>query len=284
MPDDIEHKPGLEIEAGWSGPTMSCTEPDTGERITAYLFAATMPCSQMSYVEAAAGMDEKAWLSCHVNMFRFFGGTPVKAVCGNLKTGVTSHPKKGETILNEAYLSLGEYYSAAVMPTGVKKPKQKAGVEGGVGKIATAVTAKPRNDAFPSSAALNAGIRKAVKEFNDKPFQKHPGSCRSIFETEEKPCLGALPLIPCEACGWSYGHKAGSSSHIWWNKGRYSVPYRHTEYKVDVKFNSRLVFIYYNRTETAKHPILSKHMANGMRTEQARLPLPLKKSASGRAP
>ena len=280
MPDDIEHKPGLEIEAGWSGPTMSCTEPDTGERITAYLFAATMPCSQMSYVEAAAGMDEKAWLSCHVNMFRFFGGTPVKAVCGNLKTGVTSHPKKGETILNEAYLSLGEYYSAAVMPTGVKKPKQKAGVEGGVGKIATAVTAKPRNDAFPSSAALNAGIRKAVKEFNDKPFQKHPGSCRSIFETEEKPCLGALPLIPCEACGWSYGHKAGSSSHIWWNKGRYSVPYRHTEYKVDVKFNSHLVFIYYNRTEIGRHQILPRHMANGMRTEPAHLPFPLRKNLS----
>ena len=144
------------------------------------------------------------------------------------------------------------------MPTGVKKPKQKASVEGGVGKIATAVIAKPRNDTFPSSAALNAGNRKAVKQFNDKPFQKRPGIRRSIFETEEKPYLRVLPLIPCEACGWSYGHKAGSNSHIWWNKGRYSVPYRHTGYKVDVKFNSHLVFIYYNRAEIEKHPILSK--------------------------
>ena len=66
-----------------------------------------MPYSQISYVEAAASMDEKAWLSCHVNMFRFFGGTPVKVVCDNLKTGVTSHPKRGEIIRNEAYLSLG---------------------------------------------------------------------------------------------------------------------------------------------------------------------------------
>ncbi len=70
------------------------------------------------------------------------------------------------------------------MPTGVKKPKQKASVEGSVGKIATAVIAKLRNDTFPSLAALNAGIRKAVKEFNDKPFQKRPGSRRSIFETD----------------------------------------------------------------------------------------------------
>ena len=242
-----------------------------------YLFTATMPYSQISDVEAAASMDEKAWLSCHVNMFRFFGGTPVKIVCDNLKTGVTLHPKRGEIILNEAYLSLGEYYSVAIMPTGVKKPKQKASVEGSVGKIATAVIAKLRNDVFTSLAALNAGIRKAVKEFNDKPFQKRPGSRRSIFETEEKPYLRALPLIPYEVCEWSYGHKVGSNSHIWWNKSQYSVPYRYIGCKVDVKFNSHLVFIYYNRTEIAKHPILSKHMTNGMRTEQAHLPLPLKK-------
>ena len=83
------------------------------------------------------------------------------------------------------------------------------------------------------------------------------GSRRSIFETEEKPYLRALPLIPYEVCEWSYGHKVGSNSHIWWNKGQYSVPYRYIGYKVDIKFNSHFVFIYYNRTEIAKHPILS---------------------------
>ena len=86
-------------------------EPDTGGCITAYLSVAAMPYSQMIYVEATTSMNEKAWLSCHVNIFQFFGGTPVKIVCNNLKTGVTSHPKRGEIILNEAYLSLGEDYS-----------------------------------------------------------------------------------------------------------------------------------------------------------------------------
>ncbi len=119
----------------------------------AYLPVATMPYSQISYAEAAASMDEKAWLSRHVNMSRFFGGTPVKAVCDNLKTGVASHPKRGGIILNEAYLSLGGYYPTAIMPTGAKKPKQEASVEGGVGKIAAAAIAKPGNDTFPSLAA-----------------------------------------------------------------------------------------------------------------------------------
>ncbi len=95
---------------------------------------------------------------------------------------------------------------------------------------------------------------------------------------EGKPYLGALPLIPYEACGWPYGHKAGSSPHIWWDKGQHPVPYRYIGYKVDVKFNSHPVFIYYNRTGIARHPILPKHMANGMRTGQAHLPLPPKKN------
>lgn len=60
----VEHKPGLEVEVDWSGPSMNYMDPDTGERVTAYLFVATMPYSQMIYVEAATSMNEKAWLSC----------------------------------------------------------------------------------------------------------------------------------------------------------------------------------------------------------------------------
>jgi hypothetical protein len=38
-----------------------------------------------------------------------------------LKTGVNTHPKHGEIILNDAYLSFAEHYQIAIMPTGVKK-------------------------------------------------------------------------------------------------------------------------------------------------------------------
>ena len=85
--DDI---PGW--DGGRPGPAMGYAEP-------AYLFAATMPYSQVSYVGVAAGMDGRAWLSCHVDMSRFFGGAPVKVVCDNLKTGVAPHPKRGGAIL-----------------------------------------------------------------------------------------------------------------------------------------------------------------------------------------
>ena len=40
------------------------------------------------------------------------------------------------------------------MPTGVRKPKQKASVEGSEGKIATAIIAKLRNEIFTSLEEL----------------------------------------------------------------------------------------------------------------------------------
>lgn len=73
-------------------------------------------------------MDQDDWLLCHVNMFNYFGGTTMRLVSDNLKTGVIKHPKMGEIILNEAYESLGEDYSMAIMPTGIKKPKHKPSV------------------------------------------------------------------------------------------------------------------------------------------------------------
>ena len=110
---------------------------------------------------------------------------------------------------------------------------------------------------------------KAVKEYNDKAFQKRDGSRSSVFNTQEKTYLRALPFIPYEVCEWSYGDKVGKNSHISFNKGQYSVPCRYIGNKVDVKFNSHLVFIYYNRTEIARHEILPKGMVNGVRTEES---------------
>lgn len=116
---------------------MKYMDPLTGELIKVYLFVETLPYNQYSYyVETCLDMKQNTWLRCHIHMYQFFGGVPVRTVCDNLKTGVVKHPKEGDIILNESYESLGNYYCTAIMPTGVRKPKQKTSVEGIVGKIA----------------------------------------------------------------------------------------------------------------------------------------------------
>ncbi len=75
---------------------MNYIDPDKNTQCTAYLFVATFPYSQYTYVEAAASMNQSDWLYCNVHMLEFFEGSPVKIVCDNLKTGVIAHPKHAE--------------------------------------------------------------------------------------------------------------------------------------------------------------------------------------------
>ena len=51
-----------------------------------------------------------------------------------------------------------------------------------------AIIAKLRNKTFTSLTALNAGIRRALDEFNEKPFQKRQGWLSSVKEVALKRC------------------------------------------------------------------------------------------------
>ena len=123
LTNHLLHKPGIITEVDWSGPSMGIVDIATGETIKAYLFVATLPYSQYSYVEACMDMKEDSWLRCHIHMYAYYGGVTVRTVCDNLKTGVIKHPREGDIILNDNYEALGTHYSTAIMPTGVRKPK-----------------------------------------------------------------------------------------------------------------------------------------------------------------
>ncbi|MCD7822940.1 MAG: IS21 family transposase [Oscillospiraceae bacterium] len=271
----IEHKPGVTLEVDWSGPTIGYIDPDKRTPCTAYLFVATFPYSQYTYVEATRSMNQTDWLYCNVHMLEFFEGTPVKIVCDNLKTGVISHPKHGEIVLNDAYLSFAEHYQVAIVPAAVRKPKQKASVEGSVGKIARKIIGILRNQTFYSLESLNVSIKKALNDINSKEFQKRNGSRKIIFETEEKPALKPLPMMPFEICEWSYNHKVGLNSHIWFNKGQYSVPNNYLGQYVDVKYSNAMVYIYSSHKLIAEHKRLPSGIKNGKRTEASHLPYPI---------
>lgn len=271
----VEHKPGIILEVDWSGPTMHYIDPDTDTNVTVYLFVATFPYSQYTYIEGTTAMDQNSWLSCHVNMFEYFGGTPVRIVCDNLKTGVISHPRHGEVILNDAYLSLAEYYQIAILPAGVKKPKHKPSAEGSVGKIARKIIGMLRNDTFYSLEALNYTIKEKLDELNSRPFQKRESNRKTIFKLEELPKLRKLPALPYEVCSWSYEHIVYPDSHIVFNKGRYSVPCEYIGKSIDIKYNSSQVFIYYSHKPIASHLIIPSWNTNGKRTNSKHLPRPL---------
>ena len=144
-----------------------------------------------------------------------------------------------------------------------------------MGKIAGKIIGMLRHETFHSLEALNRGIMDALAKLNSKEFQKRNGSRKILFETEEKPMLRALPLIPFEICEWSYNHKVGPNSHIWFEKGQYSVPSDYLNQYVDVRYNNATVYIYSSHKLIAEHKRLPSGLKNGKRTEASHLPYPV---------
>ena len=275
----LEHKPGQVMEVDWSGSTMNLVDPFTKKTTKAYLFVATLPYSQYSYVEATLDMKQNTWLMCHVHAYDFFGGVALRCVCDNLKCGVISHPREGEIVLNEAYEALGRHYMCAIMPTGVKKPKQKPSVEGTVGKIATAIIAKLRNREFRTLYELNEAISEKVAEFNAAPFQKRDGNRKAVFDEVESAFLSPLPTAPFEICEWVYGRVVNLDFHVVFEKNRYSVPHCHVGSKADLRITATTVEIYVGSKRVASHLRLPSFIQYRYQTDPSHMPPEFVKAA-----
>jgi len=252
LTNHLEHKPGEKVEVDWSGPTMHYVDTVTGEIVTVYLFVATLPYSQYSYVEPTIDMKMDSFIRCHIRMYDFFGGVATRLICDNLKTGVVSHPREGEIILTADYEALGQHYVTAIMPAAVAKPKQKASVEGTVGKVATAIIARLRNEDFRSLDELKRGVSKALYDFNHQKFQKRDGSRYEVY-LDEKEYLKPLPVIPYEMATWIYGRAVNLDYHVIFEKNRYSCPYQYIKKTVDLKVTDTTVEIYYKDKRIATH-------------------------------
>ncbi|WP_235714607.1 hypothetical protein [Neobacillus dielmonensis] len=87
----IRRKPGEIMEVDWAGSTLFIIDRDTGEKVKAYVFIATLPCSQFTHAEATLSMDQRSWINAHIHAYEYFGGVTQIVVSYNLKTGVTKH-------------------------------------------------------------------------------------------------------------------------------------------------------------------------------------------------
>jgi hypothetical protein len=146
---------------------------------------------------------------------------------------------------------MAEHYGTAVIPTGVRKPREKANVERAVGILSTWIIAALRNRQFFSLWELNEAMRHKLADFNQKPFQKKPGNRESAF-AEELPFLMPLPPKPFELSTWKMT-TVQFNYHIACDKMNYSVPYEYIKHKVDVRLTRHMVEIFYQGTRIASH-------------------------------
>lgn len=249
----IKRKPGEILEVDWAGSKLFLIDRDTGEKVNAYLFVATLPCSQYAYCEAFLSMNQESWITAHIHAYDFFGGSTDILVPDNLKTGVKK-TVQGEAILNEHYQELAQHYNTVILPARIRTPKDKASVEGNVGNLSTWVIASLRNNIYFTLEELNKDIFKKLAEFNERPFTKKykQGNRKTSFEEEEKFALRPLPQNSFKMATWKIAtvqlDYMVSVEHMF-----YSVPYEYIQNKVDIRLTKDLVEVFYKDSRIASH-------------------------------
>lgn len=247
----IRRKPGEIMEVDWAGATAFIIDRDTGEKLKAYIFIATLPCSQLSYAEATLSMDLHSWIAAHRRAYEYFGGVTQIIVPDNLKASVTKHTRK-ELVLNPSYREMADHYHTIVMPARVRTPKDKANVENSVGILSTWIIAALRNVLCFTIDELNEEVWKKLDEFNNRPFTRKKGSRFSAFKEEEKFALSPLPDRPYKMSEWKTA-KVRPDYHISVESMFYSVPYEYINRQVEVKRSDDLVEIFFNHMRIASH-------------------------------
>lgn len=245
------HKAGEKLFVDYAGLTLPLTDATTGIIRAAQVFVAVLGASSYTYTEVTETQGLEDWLSSHRRALEFFGGVPQIVVPDNLKVGVKS-PSYYEPEINPAYAELAQHYGFAVIPTRVRKPRDKAKVEVGVQVVEQQVLAPLRDRTFFSLAEANGAVRELLDEMNRSPFQKLPGSRLEVFESVERAELHPLPPTPYVPSQWKRA-KVSIDYHVEADGHYYSVPYRYARETVDLRLTANAVEVFLNNARIAAH-------------------------------
>lgn len=246
-----EHKAGEKSFVDYAGMTIDITDPTTGEIKEAQVFVGTLGASNYTFAEASWTQNLEDWLGSHRRMLEFLGGAPEVIVPDNLKTGVRK-ASYFEPDINRSYLEFAEHYGLAIIPTRVRKPKDKAKVEKAVQDVEYSILAPLRDRTFFSLAEANEAITKLLSALNKKPFQKLAGSRKSLFEELEKPVLKPLPKAAYILASWKKA-KVHPDYHVEVDKHFYSVPHTYAHEKVDIRLTLNTIEMFCAGKRIASH-------------------------------
>ena len=130
------HAAGERLFVDYAGQTVRSLIALTGEVRQAQVFVAALGASNYTYTEARWTQGLADWIGCHVNALTFIGGVTRQIVCDNLKAGVTAACRY-EPGINRTYQEMAAHYGTAIVPTRVRKPRDKAKVEVAVQVVRT---------------------------------------------------------------------------------------------------------------------------------------------------
>jgi len=245
------HPAGERLFVDYAGQTVPVIDGATGEVRPAQIFVAVLGASNFTYAEARWTQSLQDWIGCHVNALASFGGVARQIVCDNLKAGVTAACRY-EPGISRTYQDMASHYGTAILPTRVRRPRDKAKVEVAVQVVQRWVLARLRHRRFFSLTELNVAIRELIAELNDRPMRHLGTSRRALFEALEQPALLPLPAEPYVYAEWRRC-RAGLDYHVEVHGHFYSVPYRLMRETIEARITDQTVELFHAGVRVAAH-------------------------------
>jgi transposase len=245
------HPAGERLFVDYAGQTVPVIDAATGEARPAQIFVAALGASNFTYAEARWTQSLPDWIGCHVNALANFGGVARQIVCDNLKAGVTA-ASRYEPGISRTYQDMASHYGTAILPTRVRRPRDKAKVEVAVQVVQRWVLARLRHRRFFSLAELNGAIRELIAELNDRPMRHLGTSRRALFEALEQAALLRLPSEPYVYAEWRRC-RAGLDYHVEVHGHFYSVPYRLMRETVEARITDQTIELFHAGVRIAAH-------------------------------
>lgn len=249
----LEHKVGNEVMIDFAGKHLFITNRETGEQVPVEVFAAILPFSQYTYVQACMSQKREDLLHCIAGSLNFFGGVPNTIVSDNLKSAV-SRSSKYEPQINKSLKDFALHYKCAVNPTRAYSPQDKALVENAVNLAYQRIYYPLRNITFFSLSELNKEIMRLLEGYNDLLFQRKESSRRELFQSFERSKLKPLPESAYQMKDYRRA-KVQKMGYVYFSpdKNYYSVPYRFIGKQTQIHYTKTWVEVYYNNVRIAVH-------------------------------
>lgn len=118
------HVAGERVFVDYAGLTMPVLDLATGGVREAQIFVAALGLSHLLYVEATWTQTLADWIAAHVHMLAYYGGVPALIVPDNA-SALVRQACFYEPTLNPSYRDLATHYGTAILPTRVRKPRDK---------------------------------------------------------------------------------------------------------------------------------------------------------------
>ena len=266
------HPAGERLFVDYAGQTVEVVDGRTGELRQAQVFVATLGASSYTYAEATWTQTLLDWIGAHTRALAFLGGVPAQLVPDNPKVGV-DRANWYEPGLNRTYLDMAAHYGTAILPTRVRRPRDKAKVEVAVLVVERWILARLRHRRFFSLAELNEAIAGLVADLNARPMRRLGVSRRDLFLELDLPALKPLPESVYDYAEWRL-RRVSLDYHVDIDGHYYSVPYRLIGSQVEARLTARTVELFHKGERVAvhlrgtgrgRHTTLPEHMPSSHR-------------------